>query len=67
MSYGGNFVQSHRQAGVYAGRILNGEKPSDLPVHQVTKLEMFVNAKAAGAIGITIPLSVLGRADAVLD
>jgi putative ABC transport system substrate-binding protein len=67
MSYGGNFVQSHRQAGVYAGRILNGEKPAELPVHQVTKLELFVNAKAANAIGIAIPLSVLGRADAVLD
>jgi putative ABC transport system substrate-binding protein len=67
MSYGGNFVQSHRQAGVYAGRILNGEKPSDLPVHQVTKLELFLNAKAASALGITVPLSILGRADSVLD
>jgi len=47
MSYGGDFAQSHRRAGMYAGRILHGEKPSDLPVHLVTKIELFINVKAA--------------------
>ena len=47
MSYGGDFAQSHRRAGIYAGRILKGEKPSDLPVQLVTKVELFINMKAA--------------------
>ena len=51
MSYGGDFTQSHRRAGIYAGRILNGEKPSDLPVQLVTKVELFVNLKAANSLG----------------
>jgi putative ABC transport system substrate-binding protein len=67
MSYGGSFVQSHRQAGVYAGRILKGEKPSDLPVHQVTPVELFLNLKAATTLGITFPLALLGRADVVIE
>jgi putative tryptophan/tyrosine transport system substrate-binding protein len=67
MSYGGDFVQSHRQAGVYAGHVLKGEKPSDLPVQRVTKLELFINLKAAKSLGITVPLSLLARADEVIE
>jgi putative ABC transport system substrate-binding protein len=67
MSYGGDFVQSHRQAGVYAGRILAGARPSDLPVQQITKLELLVNLRTARSFGIAVPLSVLGRADEVVE
>jgi putative ABC transport system substrate-binding protein len=67
MSYGGDFVQSHRQAGVYTGRILRGEKPSDLPVQRITQLELFINLKAAHSLGATVPLSLLARADEVIE
>jgi putative ABC transport system substrate-binding protein len=67
MSYGGDFVQSHRQTGVYAGRVLKGEKPSDLPVQRVTKLELFINLKTAKSFGIAVPLSLLARADEVIE
>jgi len=67
MSYGGDFVQSHRQTGVYTGRVLKGEKPSDLPVHRVTKLELFINSRTAKSLGITVPLSLLARADEVIE
>lgn len=67
MSYGGDFRQSHRHTGIYAGRIIKGEKPSDLPVQRVTKVELFVNLKAAGQLGLTMPPSLLSSADVVIE
>lgn len=67
MSYGGDFSQSHRNAGIYAGRILKGEKPANLPVQRVTKVELFINLKAADTLGLTFPSSLLGGADRVIE
>jgi len=66
-SYGGSVTDAYRLGGVYAARILKGEKPSELPVQQVTKVELFLNLKAAKALGITVPLPVSGRADEVIE
>ncbi len=66
-SYGGNLIDSYRLTGVYVARILKGEKPADLPVQQGTKLELFINANAAKALGITIPPPLSGRADEVIE
>jgi len=66
-SYGGSLTDAYRLTGVYAGRILKGKKPGELPVQQSTKVEMFLNLKAAKALGITVPLPLLGRADEVIE
>jgi putative tryptophan/tyrosine transport system substrate-binding protein len=66
-SYGGNTLDSYRLTSVYVGRILKGEKPANLPVQQGTKLELFINAKSAEALGITVPLPLSGRADEVIE
>jgi putative ABC transport system substrate-binding protein len=67
LAYGGSVAESHRQAGLYAARILKGDQPANLPIVQVTKVEMVINTKTAKALGITVPIPLIGRADEVIE
>jgi putative ABC transport system substrate-binding protein len=67
LSYGGDDIEYYHLAGVYAGRVLRGEKPSDLPVQQSTKVELIINLKTAKTLGISVPNTIIGRADEVIE
>jgi putative ABC transport system substrate-binding protein len=67
MSLGADPLEIYRWLGIYTGRILNGEKPSELPIYQATKIEVIINLKSARTLGLTVPLPLLGRADELIE
>jgi putative tryptophan/tyrosine transport system substrate-binding protein len=67
VSYGTDIADTHRLVGIYTGRVLKGEKPANLPVQQATKVELYINLRTAKALGITVPIPILGRADHIIE
>jgi putative ABC transport system substrate-binding protein len=67
MSYGNDLADSYRQSGIYAAKILKGAKPADLPVQQVVRVEFVINLRSAKTLGLTFPITLLGRADEVIE